>query len=108
MAVNCNLNYSSIHTFPKTQMMKKKIPVLQPELNFPIMKKIILISSVILLNWQGTAYYKSDVYLCDSSGGKKYHYSKNCRGLSNCQHKIIKMSLQKAKSLGKDLCGWED
>ena len=72
------------------------------------MKKILLISSVVLLNLQGTTLYKTDVYLCNSSGGKKYHYSKNCRGLSSCEHQIIKVSLQKAKSMGKDLCGWED
>ncbi|KLT64786.1 MULTISPECIES: hypothetical protein [Pedobacter] len=47
------------------------------------------------------------VYLCDSEGGKKYHYTTSCRGLSNCQHKIIKVTLEKAKSQGKTLCGWE-
>jgi len=59
-----------------------------------------------------TEYRKSEkqdsVYLCDSSGGKKYHYSKDCRGLSNCKHKIIKVSLTEAKKRGKTLCGWED
>ncbi len=44
---------------------------------------------------------------CDSSGGKKYHYSKSCRGLSNCQHEIIKVTLEEAKKRGKTLCGWE-
>ncbi|SMC42449.1 hypothetical protein SAMN06296427_102123 [Moheibacter sediminis] len=50
---------------------------------------------------------QTSVYLCDSSGGKKYHYSKGCRGLSNCQHEIIKVSLEDAKKRGKTLCGWE-
>ncbi|RYD69493.1 MAG: hypothetical protein EOP55_23870 [Sphingobacteriales bacterium] len=47
------------------------------------------------------------VYLCDSEGGKKYHFEKTCRGLSNCQHKIIETTLDKAKSQGKTRCGWE-
>ncbi len=51
---------------------------------------------------------QTSVYLCDSTGGKKYHYSKTCRGLSNCQHEIIKVTLEEAKKRGKTLCGWED
>lgn len=51
---------------------------------------------------------QTSVYLCDSSDGKKYHFRENCRGLSNCQHKIIKVSLEEAKKRGKTLCGWED
>ena len=72
------------------------------------MKNILLISSVILFNLQGTTIYKSEVFLCNSSGGKKYHFSENCRGLASCKHEIIKVNLQKAKSMGKDLCGWGD
>lgn len=51
---------------------------------------------------------ETSVYLYDSCGGKKYHYEKNCRGLSNCQHEIIKVTLEQAKKRGKTLCGWED
>ncbi|TXF79038.1 hypothetical protein [Chryseobacterium sp.] len=71
------------------------------------MKKIIVISLTVILNWQGSSISKSEVYLCDSSGGKKYHYTKSCRGLSNCKHEIIKVSIQKAQNMGKTLCGWE-
>ena len=48
------------------------------------------------------------VYLCDSTTGKKYHLKSNCRGLSNCQHKIINVTLSQAKKQGKTLCKWED
>lgn len=72
------------------------------------MKNIVLLCSTVILNWQGAAVAKSDVYLCNSKGGKKYHYTKNCRGLSNCDHEIIRVSVEKAKNLGKELCGWED
>lgn len=72
------------------------------------MKKPLLLFLTIILNWQGTVVTKTDVYLCNSTGGKKYHYSKTCRGLSNCKAEIIKVSIQKAKTSGKELCGWED
>ncbi|CAD7813972.1 hypothetical protein CHRY9390_02737 [Chryseobacterium aquaeductus] len=72
------------------------------------MKNLLLISFTLFLNLNEIAKAKSDVYLCDSNGGKKYHYTKNCRGLSNCKHEIIKVSLKKAQTLGKTLCVWED
>ena len=53
-------------------------------------------------------YYQSNVYLCDSAGGKKCHLTRNCRGLSNCRHEVVKVTLKKAQSLGKTLCGHED
>ena len=47
------------------------------------------------------------VYVCNSPGAKKYHNSSDCRGLSNCTYKIVKVDLEKAKKDGKTLCGWE-
>lgn len=47
------------------------------------------------------------VYVCNSDGAKKYHLKSDCRGLSNCQYKIIETTLDKAKKDGKTLCGWE-
>ncbi|MBB6499096.1 5-bromo-4-chloroindolyl phosphate hydrolysis protein [Pedobacter cryoconitis] len=47
------------------------------------------------------------VYVCNSDTAKKYHYKSNCRGLGNCQYKIIQVSLDKAEKDGKTLCGWE-
>jgi hypothetical protein len=47
------------------------------------------------------------VYLCDSPGGKKYHYSDHCRGLSNCSHRLIKTTVDEAKKRGKTVCLWE-
>lgn len=41
-----------------------------------------------------------------SSSGKKYHFSKNCRGLSSAK-KVTSVSLSKAKSQGYTVCGWE-
>jgi 5-bromo-4-chloroindolyl phosphate hydrolysis protein len=49
-----------------------------------------------------------NVYICKSNDAKKYHYKENCRGLSSCQYKVVKVTLTEAKSQGKTLCGWED
>lgn len=48
------------------------------------------------------------VYVCQSSGAKKYHYSSSCRGLSNCKHEIVTMAKKEAENIGLGLCGWED
>ena len=50
----------------------------------------------------------TNVYICMGKGSKKYHYNKNCRGLSNCSTKINEVALEKAKEMGRTLCGWED
>lgn len=48
------------------------------------------------------------VFVCMGKSSKKYHYRKNCRGLSNCSTKIDAITLAKAKEMGRTLCGWED
>lgn len=47
------------------------------------------------------------VYICDSPGAKKYHLRENCKGLQNCRHKVIKVTLALAKRKGRTLCGYE-
>lgn len=67
--------------------------------------KIILILGCILLvltSFVGSSSTQA-VYLCDSPGGKKYHLNEKCRGLSNCQRKIVSTTLEKAKKAGKTL-----
>ena len=46
------------------------------------------------------------VYICDSRGATRYHYRSNCRGLSNCKHKIVSVPLEKAMK-DRTLCKWE-
>ena len=70
------------------------------------MKKYLLLT---ILGLTLTSYsVNDDVYICDSKGGKRYHLSKECRGLSNCKAEIKKISLSDAKESGKTLCGYED
>jgi hypothetical protein len=70
------------------------------------MKSLITLLFLISINFQ--SYVATDVYICDSKGAKKYHYSKTCRGLSTCKHEIVKKSKSAAQNLGLTLCGWED
>ena len=70
------------------------------------MKKIIVLG--IFLTLTSFNVEKAEVYICNSKGSKKYHYSETCRGLNPCKHEIIKKSLKDAKALGLTLCGWED
>lgn len=51
---------------------------------------------------------ETNVFICGSTGVKKYHYNENCRGLRSCSHNVVKTSLKQAKGLGLTLCGWED
>lgn len=70
------------------------------------MKILITILFLLTINFQG--FQNSEVYICGQKGAKKYHYSKTCRGLSNCKHEIVKKSKSDAQNLGLTLCGWED
>ena len=80
------------------------------------MKKALLILSLGVFAFSFTPTQNltelpeaTSVYICDSEGAKKYHLNKNCRGLKNCNHKIIKVTIEEAKKKGKKtLCGWED
>ncbi len=68
------------------------------------MKTLILFA---LLTIDTTRNSSTVVFVCNSSKAKKYHLHTDCRGLSNCQHKIIKLSLADAQKRGLTLCSWE-
>lgn len=70
------------------------------------MKTIIALLFLFTINFQN--YVATDVYVCDSKGAKKYHYTKDCRGLNACKHDIVKKSKTDAQNIGLTLCGWED
>lgn len=69
------------------------------------MKRVIflfLVCSVIACNTASTV-----VYLCDSTGARRYHYRQDCRGLKNCNYQIRQTTIEEAREKGKTLCGWE-
>ncbi|WP_316738088.1 hypothetical protein [Pedobacter aquatilis] len=68
--------------------------------------KTLSLSILILMNI-ACKETTSEVYICNSGKASKYHLKSNCRGLSNCQYKIVKTTLDKAKKEEKTLCGWE-
>jgi hypothetical protein len=66
--------------------------------------KLFLLLLFLFMNTDGPS---TTVYVCRSAKGKKYHLRTDCRGLSNCKHKIDKMRLEQARKSGLTLCGWE-
>lgn len=70
------------------------------------MKKNILLLFIFVLT--SFTSLESDVYIFVSKGAKRYHFTKTCKGLSNCKHTIKKVILNEAKGMGLTLCGWED
>ena len=67
-----------------------------------------IITLLLFLSFTSFTSTETDVYICGVKGAKRYHFTKNCRGLSACKHKIYKKSLSEAKGYGLTLCGWED
>ncbi|MBB5635044.1 5-bromo-4-chloroindolyl phosphate hydrolysis protein [Pedobacter cryoconitis] len=65
--------------------------------------KTLLLFIIINTNFSAT----KTVYICNSGISKKYHYKQDCRGLKNCQFKLLKINLDKAKREGRTLCKWE-
>ena len=63
---------------------------------------------VFLLLFVDTVHHSSTmVYICSGAKGKKYHLRADCRGLSHCSHRVVKMKLSDAEKEGWTLCGFE-
>lgn len=69
------------------------------------MKAILLSGWIFFSNLLSAG--PEEVYICNNNKVEKYHKSATCRGLGNCQFKIVKISVQSAKNKGLTLCGWE-
>ena len=48
------------------------------------------------------------VYICKSSGAKRYHLNSDCSGLKRCTHKIEESNVTQAENIGLTLCKYED
>ncbi|MCG2419754.1 hypothetical protein K8089_12035 [Aequorivita sp. F47161] len=74
------------------------------------MKKIksLFIGGLLFLFLTSFSLDVSGVYICKGPKSTKYHYKKDCRGLSNCSTDTYSVTLSEAKKLGRSLCGWED
>lgn len=68
------------------------------------------LSLLLFAGWLsiGSTHQASGVYICDSKDAKKFHLVEKCRGLSNCQHKVVFVTRETASQRGLTLCGFED
>jgi len=46
----------------------------------------------------------SKVWICKSSGAKKYHFSRDCGGLNRCTHTIVETTVRDAEAVGLTPC----
>lgn len=69
------------------------------------MSIFILISSLALISFQQKKEKK--VFICKTVKSKRYHYKKNCRGLSSCKAEIKETTVKKAKRFGRTICKLE-
>jgi hypothetical protein len=67
-----------------------------------------LLSILIFFTLTSNSFIETKVYICGSTGAKKYHYNEFCRGLNACKDQTVKISLKQAQENGLSLCGWED
>lgn len=74
------------------------------------MKRIILIGLIAFLSAGkfGSAAMTQEVYvyICTGPQSKRYHNNTNCKGLKSCSKDVVKVTLQKAKSMGRTQCGY--
>jgi hypothetical protein len=70
--------------------------------------KILFLGVLVFLLLTSFSYDVSEVYICKGPKSKKYHYKKDCRGLSSCSTDTYSVTLSEAKKLGRTLCGWEN
>ena len=56
----------------------------------------------------GLAPHNTKVFICTGPNAEAYHFSRNCRGLSNCKHTVKEVAKGDAIKLGRRICGWED
>jgi len=70
--------------------------------NSCFMKIIILLISIY--TFSSIPVQNSTVYVSVSTSAKKYHFSKQCRGLQRCTHTIKSTTIEGAKKSGYTVC----
>ena len=51
-----------------------------------------------------TVAMSDTVWVCTSSGAKRFHASDSCKGLSNCGEEILPLTREEAEKRGKTFC----
>ena len=52
------------------------------------------------------AQAEQSVYICTGPQSKRFHKTSHCRGLNSCSGEVLKVSISKAKSMGRTPCKW--
>lgn len=77
-----------------------------------MMKRILFMFLLVIISAVSTGSNRCEtvgsieVYVCTGPMSKRYHKFASCRGLKNCSEKVIKVDIQKAKSMGRTPCGY--
>ncbi len=66
---------------------------------------LIMLAGNVMIEKPGNLASETYVYICTGPKSERYHSTKDCRGLRNCSASIEKVTLTKAKELGRDACG---
>lgn len=73
------------------------------------MKKVMLLFAMLCLIEPSVAFENREtaaqVYICTGPKAKAYHKTDRCRGLNRCSGKVVSVSLEKAKQMGRRPCG---
>lgn len=73
------------------------------------LNEIITDSTYKISRGAASSWVANGVYICMDTAASKYHLSKNCRSISNCSSKLLKVSVDDAESkYNRNLCAWED
>lgn len=65
--------------------------------------KVFVIISLLLCSF-GSLPTSSNVYVCISPHGKKYHFNRECSGLKKCTHEIRRVSKDEAIRMRYTVC----
>lgn len=73
---------------------------------------LVLIFSVTLLTANGSLIAQQEhnraeescVYICTGKSSKRYHSTKECKGLGNCGGRVIALTLTQAEKMGRTPC----
>lgn len=65
--------------------------------------KTVILSLLLLASsaYEGNSTY---VYICTGPKAEVYHSTPKCSGLNRCSDEVVKVSLSKAKKMGRRAC----
>lgn len=68
------------------------------------MKKQLLLTTTVLVSLAFSSVKEKEVFICKTVSSKRYHFTKDCKGLKTCSGTIGKTTQKKAKKVGLTPC----